>query len=43
MTKEFCHLCKDGGRECVEIDESREVAMMKIHPRCAVCGRLLVQ
>jgi hypothetical protein len=41
MVKEFCHLCKDGGRQCIEIDEKREAAMLKFHPKCAVCGRPL--
>jgi hypothetical protein len=43
MIKQFCHLCKDGGTQCLEIDERREAAMIKIQPKCSVCGRPLVQ
>lgn len=43
MIKQFCHLCKDGGKQYLDIDERREAAMLKIQPKCSVCGRLRVQ
>ncbi|MEO9294156.1 MAG: hypothetical protein ABI347_00975 [Nitrososphaera sp.] len=43
MIKQFCHLCRDGGKQCLDIDDRREAAMLKIQPKCSVCGRLLVQ
>jgi hypothetical protein len=42
MTKAFCHLCKDGGKQCIEVNEQREAAMLKFSVKCSVCGRSLV-
>ena len=42
MTKLYCHICKEGGRECVEVSERSELLFVKTHLRCHLCGRPLV-
>jgi hypothetical protein len=42
MTKLFCHICKEGGRECIEIFEQSEFLFVRSHVRCHMCGRPLV-
>ncbi|WP_256363751.1 hypothetical protein [Candidatus Nitrosotenuis cloacae] len=41
MNKEFCHLCKEGGKQCVNVNESQEYAMLATHLKCASCGKPL--
>ncbi|MGI0068712.1 MAG: hypothetical protein ACREA3_08040 [Nitrosotalea sp.] len=42
MRKEFCHICKEGGKECVDVDTKGKVYLEMFHVRCAKCGALLV-
>lgn len=42
MTKEFCHLCKEGGKKCVSINDTHEYAIIKLDLKCSSCGRPLV-
>lgn len=42
MKKEFCHLCKNGGKECIDIDTKGQVYLEMFNVRCSECGRPLV-
>ncbi|HXX05781.1 MAG TPA: hypothetical protein VEJ68_03060 [Candidatus Bathyarchaeia archaeon] len=42
MRKEFCHICKEGGKECIDVDTKGEVYLEMYHIRCAKCGAPLV-
>jgi len=42
MTKLYCHICKEGAKECVEVSERSELLFVKSHLRCHTCGRPLV-
>jgi len=43
MPKLYCHLCKEGGKECIEVTDQRELALLKFHIKCAVCGKPLAK
>jgi hypothetical protein len=42
MAKEFCHLCREGGKKCVSINDTHEYALIKLDLKCSSCGRPLV-
>ncbi|HZS73985.1 MAG TPA: hypothetical protein VFA69_05720 [Candidatus Nitrosotalea sp.] len=42
MKQEFCHLCKEGGKQCIEVDTKQQVYMEMFHVKCSKCGRPLV-
>ena len=42
VTKLYCHICKDGGQECIEVSERCEFVFIRSHFRCHTCGRPLV-
>jgi hypothetical protein len=35
-------MCKEEGKECVKVTEQREIALLKFHVKCSICGKLLV-
>jgi hypothetical protein len=41
MVKEFCHICSDRSNMCVHVLNHSELAMLKVHPKCSICGRSL--
>lgn len=42
MKKEFCHFCKEGGKQCIEVDTKEQVYMEMFHIKCSKCGRPLI-
>lgn len=42
MEQEFCHLCKEGGKQCVKVDTKQQVYMEMYQVKCSKCGRQLV-
>lgn len=43
MEKQYCHICKDGGRECVNVDTKGEVYLGMYQVKCSKCGTLLMK
>jgi len=43
MVNSYCHLCKDGGKNCIEVNANQDYAMKVLHPKCQICGRQLVE
>lgn len=43
MTKEYCHVCREGGKQCVSVKEEHEYALLTTNLRCSACGKPLAQ
>ncbi|MGI0047274.1 MAG: hypothetical protein ACREBB_08810 [Nitrosotalea sp.] len=41
MRKEFCHICKEGGKQCVDVDTKGEVYLKMFEVKCSKCGASL--
>ena len=42
MTQEFCHICKEGNKECVETDTKGKIFLEIYDVKCSKCGKPLI-
>ncbi|GBH34168.1 hypothetical protein NZNM25_09590 [Nitrosopumilus zosterae] len=38
----YCHLCRGGGKDCIDVNENQDYAMRDIDPKCHICGKSLI-